>query len=272
MIIGMRRNLLPIIMLPALWLVFTVMTPPVAVLAAEQQLPRLIQTVTDQDVYEGMLELGLARTPVLDAEDCERAYENVKKCVVRIQMGNAHGSGIVWKLTPEAVVIATNQHVLEYWNDMESYVYFPQGYYMDAEVLGVSARYDVGFIAVDQKQFTHKELMGLHVARAEEEVYNRLQQGDAMFSVDAGSETQEAGFYEGTVEDTHRYIEDFEASMLYCHGFAKEGMSGGGTFDGRGYLIGMTTGGTRQNEVACVPLADIEESYEEIVHAAASDE
>lgn len=232
------------------------------------QSPHLIQTVTDQDVYEGMLALGLAETPVLEAADCGSAYKNVKSCVVRIQMGNAHGSGVIWKLTPDTVVIATNKHVLEYWKDAESYVYFQQGRYLDAGVLGVSAQYDVGFVAVDRSQFTYEELMRLNSARAAKEIYDGLRQGDAMFSVDAGSETEEARFHEGTVEDIHRYIEDFDAWMLYCHGFAREGMSGGGTFDGRGYLIGMTTGGTLENEVACVPLADIMAAYEEVVQEA----
>ena len=85
-----------------------------------------------------------------------------------------------------------------------------------------------------------------------------------MFLVDSGSETAAAQYYEGTVEDIHRYIEDFDAYMLYGHGFAKAGMSGGGTFDGRGFLIGMTTGGTLLNETAGVPLPDIVAAYEEV--------
>ena len=56
--------------------------------------------------------------------------------------------------------------------------------------------------------------------------------------------------------------------MLYGHGFARAGMSGGGIFDGYGNLIGMVTGGTLQNEIAGVPLTDLMEVYEEIKGAA----
>ena len=78
-------------------------------------------------------------------------------------------------------------------------------------------------------------------------------------------------YYEGTVEDPYKYIEDFDAYMLYGHGFAKSGMSGGGAFDGRGFLIGMTTGGTLQNETASVPLPDIIAAYDEVMENTAFD-
>ncbi|MCH5259734.1 MAG: trypsin-like peptidase domain-containing protein [Lachnospiraceae bacterium] len=231
--------------------------------------PHLIQTVTDRDIYEGMLELGFLVTPVLETPDCGLAYENVKNCVVRVQMGNAHGSGIIWEMTPEEIVIVTNKHVLDYWNEKNSYVHFLGEYDVDAQILGVSKQYDIGFLTVDSGQFNYMELQELRSARADLDVYAELEQGDLMFSIDSGSKTESAQYYEGTVEDTHLYIEDFEAYMLYGHGFAKAGMSGGGTFDGRGFLIGMTTGGTLQNETAGVPLPDIMEAYEEIMEETA---
>ena len=225
----------------------------------------LIQTVTDRDIYEGMLSLGYLTTPVLEEEDCEKAYENVKECVVRIQMGNAHGSGIIWELSPERIVIATNRHVLDYWREENSFVHFTQGYDVDAQILGTSEQFDVGFVFVDCGQFTYGELQKIRCARADMDIYDSLQQGNRMFLVDSGSERDEMRYYEGSVGDPYRYIADFDAYMLYGYGFAKAGMSGGGTFDGHGFLIGMTTGGTLQNETAGVPLPDIVEAYEEVI-------
>lgn len=246
---------------------------PAPLLVYAQELPpHLIQTVTDQDIYEGMLALGFLETPVLETPDCSLAYENVKSCVVRIQMGNAHGSGIIWEMTPDKIVVVTNKHVLDYWREESSYVHFLERYDVDAQILGVSKRYDIGFLSVDSGQFTYDELKELRSAHADLDVYEELERGDIMFSVNSGSKTESAQYYEGMVEDTHRYIEDFDAYMLYGHGFAKAGMSGGGTFDGRGFLIGMTTGGTLQNETAGVPLPDIMEAYEEIVKDAAFDD
>lgn len=227
--------------------------------------PHLIQAVTEQDIFEGKLALGYLRTPVLETEDCGRAYENVKDCVVRIQMGRAHGSGIIWEMSSERIVIATNKHVLDYWSDENSFVHFPDRFDVDASLLGVSEEFDAGFLVIACGQFTYEELQDFQCARIDTEVYDGLQSGDTMFLIDSGSETDEMQYYEGTVGDPYHYIEDFDEYMLYGHGFARAGMSGGGTFDGRGFLIGMTTGGTLQNETASVPLPDIVEAYEEVL-------
>ena len=66
--------------------------------------PHLIQSVTEQDLYEGMICLGMLECPVLQEADCEKAFENVKDCVVRVIMGNAYGSGILWELTADRVL------------------------------------------------------------------------------------------------------------------------------------------------------------------------
>jgi hypothetical protein len=227
--------------------------------------PHLIQSVTEQDIYESMFSLGFLESPVLEAEDCQKAFENVKDCVVRIQMGNAYGSGLVWQLTDDEIVIATNAHVLAYWDEADSFVYFLQGYYADAAVIGTSGQYDVGFLSVPRDQLTYEELETLHYVCADEGIYDCLEPGAQLFCVGAGSEEGALEFHEGMIGDTWKYIDSFGNDMLYGHGFAKAGMSGGGTFDGYGHLIGMICGGTQQNETASVPLPSIIEAYKEIM-------
>lgn len=233
---------------------------------AEGLPPHLIQTVTEQDIYEGMLTLGYLETPVLETEDCGLAYDNVKDCVVRIQMGKAHGSGIIWEITSDRIIVVTNRHVLAYWKEENGYVHFPQGFDVDAQILGVSERFDVGFVAVDCEQLSFEMLKEIRCARIEKTEYERLRPGSPMFMIDPGSAGETEQYYEGSVEDPNRYIEDFNAYMLYGYCYAKAGMSGGGTFDGRGFLIGMTTGGTPHNETASVPLPDLITAYEEVMH------
>ena len=232
---------------------------------AQELPPHLIQTVSEQDIFEGMLALGYLETPVLETQDCDKAYENVKNCVVRIQMGNAHGSGIIWEISSERIVIVTNKHVLDYWSEENGYVHFPQGFDMDAQFIGTSEHYDVGFVAVYSSQFTCEELQELRCARVSQNAYEGIKQGDVMFLVDSGSVEEDGRYYVGTVGEPYQYIDDLDAYMLYAHCFAKTGMSGGGTFDGYGFLIGMTTAGTAQNESASVPVQHIDLAYEEVV-------
>ena len=58
--------------------------------------------------------------------------------------------------------------------------------------------------------------------------------------------------------------EEFGAYMIYGYGYARAGMSGGGTFDAKGNFVGMISGGTAESETASVPLICIEEAYAEI--------
>ena len=98
------------------------------------------------------------------------------------------------------------------------------------------------------------------------EIFHSMMEGmvDMIEYLGAGKEEDEMIFQEAVLEDTGRYIETFGGKMLYGRGFAREGMSGGGIFDGRGRLIGLLAGGTYQNEIAGVPVDQVAEAYREI--------
>ncbi|MDE5932696.1 MAG: serine protease [Lachnospiraceae bacterium] len=237
---------------------------PLRVKAEDSQAPHLIQTVTEQDIFEGKLALGFLESPVSATGDCGLAYENVKNCIVRIHMGNAYGSGVVFQITPENVIIVTNKHVLSYWDDTVSYVQFPQGYFTQARLLGTSAEHDIGFLAVDNQEFDYRELEQLRYVHWDLDRYQAMQAGDALFCTGAGDEMDADGtdsFYQGSVGDMNYYIDDFGEYMIYGYGYAREGMSGGGTFDSYGNFIGMISGATMSGETASVPLPAILEAY-----------
>ena len=79
--------------------------------------PHLIQSVSEEDIYEGMIALDLFHSPVLREPDLEAACGNVEGSVVRIDMGKAYGSGVVFRMTQDGAVVATNRHVLAYWRE-----------------------------------------------------------------------------------------------------------------------------------------------------------
>ncbi len=239
--------------------------PAGRVQAAEPSLPpHLIQTVNAQDIYEGMLALELLTCPVLEAADVAEAYENVKNSVVRLDMGTAYGSGVILRMTADAVIIATNRHVLEYWDEASGVVWFPQGYFVDAAVIGSAAESDVGFLRVEGSELGYDALMTLRSVWVDEDFESR-EEPIKGFCVGADRREQEPVFYEAVLEKETRYIGLFQEEMLYGHGFGKEGMSGGGIFDGHGRLLGLLAGGTYQNEIAGVPADRVMEAYREIV-------
>lgn len=227
--------------------------------------PHLIQSVSAQDIFEGMIALDLAHCSVLDEEDAERACENVRDSIVRIDMGNVYGSGVIFRLTSDGVIIATNRHVLEYWREDVGVIRFPQGFYVSARALGSSQDCDVGFLKVENGEFGIETLLMLRSVPTDEKIYAALSEGDAAFCLGADQSAGEMVYQEAVVGETARYIDTFGGEMLYLHGFAKEGMSGGGIFDGYGHLIGLLAGGTWQNEVAGVPVNQVLQAYREIV-------
>lgn len=229
------------------------------------RLPHLIQTVNGQDIYEGMLALDLLTCPVLKEPDADAAYEKVKNSVVRLDMGAAYGSGIIFCLTADAVIIATNRHVLEYWDASEGVVWFPQGYYADAAVLGSAGESDVGFLRVEGSELGVDTLMTLRSVCIDAPSFEDGETQIAGFCVGTDRRDAEAVFHEAVLEREERYIDFFQEEMLYGHGFAREGMSGGGIFDCYGRLLGLLTGGTHQNEIAGVPAAKVEAAYREVV-------
>ncbi len=258
---GMKNKIICVIIFA-----LCIFSRPQMVQAKEPSLPpHLIQTVNDQDIYEGLVALGLLECDTLKEEDLLEAYEMVKDCVVRVNMGNAYGSGVIWHFTNDSVIIATNKHVLEYWDDMLGFLYFSKGYFVNARVLGTSDVYDVGFLVVDREEIGYEALESLRHVSIDADIYENLSAGDAMFCVGAGREIGDAEYHEGTVENKMKYIEEFNNEMLYGYSYARAGMSGGGVFDGYGHFIGMLTGGTQRNEIAAVPLPTVEQAWEEVL-------
>lgn len=266
MVIRMRHHWLYWAVLPILiWECFMAAAP--AVVLAEDEPPHLIQTVTEQDIYEGLLALGFLESAVLEEGNCEAAYENVKNCVVRLDMGNAYGSGIIWDMTKEQMLIVTNKHVLDYWDYESSYVHFSQNIYAAAKVLGVSEKYDIGFLTINRAEFTYEVLEQMHYVHWDMEAYQGIQPGEEMFFVGAVMEEDSkeiVAFQQGKIGNMWQYIDVFGEYMIYCYGQALPGMSGGGTFDAKGNFIGMVSGGTADGEMASVPLPVIIEAYTEI--------
>lgn len=227
--------------------------------------PHLIQTVSTQDIYEGMLALEMLCCPVLEEADSTAAFENVKNSVVLLDMGTAYGSGVIYRMTADAVIIATNRHVLEYWDDTAGVVRFPQGYFVDAAVLGNASESDVGFLRVENGDLGYETLMTLRSVCPDEAPFDDGEGQIEGFCVGADHRKQEPVFHEAVLEREERYIELFQSDMLYGHGFAREGMSGGGIFDSRGRLLGLLAGGTYQNEIAGVSVGRVAAAYRDIV-------
>lgn len=237
----------------------------VNVLAAEgEKLPPLIQTTTLEGDYKAAVSLELALTPFAREEDLEQAFENVLCSCVRIQVEGHYGSGSIYKMLENEIIIVTNRHVLQYWNE-DSYVTFFNGRASGGTLEGISEEADLGFISVSIDDFTYEELLAFRNIR----MCTNREDGEAardsrIFSIDMASKWNAPVMMEGEILSPRIYLEDFQTEMLYAEGNAVPGMSGGGIFDGHGNYLGMLTGGTLQGELAAVPGEIIVQEYRKL--------
>lgn len=233
-------------------------------LAEEAGMHSLIQTTTLEGDYQALTSLGLMNTPLSEEENIQSAYENVCPSMVRIQVDGHYGSGSIYKMLEEEIIIVTNRHVLQYF-DEDSYVTFFNGRVGNGRLLGTSEEADIGFISIPIAGFTYEELLEFRNVRSSSKIFENLKENTCFFMVDMATDRIDPVYYEGKIIDPFRFLSDFGTEMLYGEGYAKPGMSGCGMFDAYGNYIGMLAGGTLQDEIAGVPAGMIEQAYQEIV-------
>lgn len=228
---------------------------------------RLIQTVTEEDACMGMIHLGLLEAQTYEEGSVEKAMEAVKPSIVKIQVSGYYGSGTIFRITEEELVIVSSRHLLES-GDLCRVTLYTQDI-AAGTVFGISDRYDVGFVSVPLTELSYNAVMQLRHSAVDEQCYELLQEGDEMFTAGSADGVAE-NLYSGSILHTDWYIEEFDANMLYTYCNAKAGMSGGGTYDIHGHYIGMLTGGYGEETVS-LPVSVITEAYGAAVAARGSE-
>lgn len=227
----------------------------------------LIQTTSFTEEYIDAVKLGAFTMPECQAEEADSLYAEASKCVVRIVMGQYAGSGLIWCMEEEGMVIAANKHLL--CEAAYGAVTFADGMTLRAEILGYSQECDLGFLLIEREELTYEVLRNCYEVRKIEGAsrFTEAQENQNIIQI-ASSQQVEGDYYEGVVNGT-TFVPEFQAFMLETACFSKAGMSGGGVFDENGYLIGMIAGGevgaedlVREAEITySIPAWQIEEEY-----------
>ncbi len=225
--------------------------------ASQDVLGPLIQTMTQQDEYEGLLHLGFLNTNTLSQQNIKKAYEQVQPAVVGIYAGNYHGSGVIYQMEDERLIIASCKHLLRY--DETPEITFVNGYSMEGKLIYLSDQADLGFVMLEPKEIPIDTIKEIKKVSVNEQAYNQLEIDSFVFHV--GSVAKTAGsMYEGVILDTWKFFPEFNTFMIHSKCLGEPGMSGGGTFDAKGNYIGMILGG-KGEETASLPLKIIIEEW-----------
>ena len=204
--------------------------------------------------------LSVPETPVLQEENVEQAFENILPCTVRLQSGEVYGSGSIYCLTADEMIVVTAGHLLVS-NRQEWEITFYDGKKTAGRLIGVSDEADVGFIGISLSALSKEELMQLCRAKTDWDAWEKFGKNSCFFMADVISDNKQPICIQGAMVEKEMFLSDYGRAMMYGDAYAHPGMSGCGIFDGYGNFVGILSGATEQNEIAAVPLTEIEEVY-----------
>ena len=184
-------------------------------------------------------------------QDMQQYFRQV---TVQVQGPKYLGSGVIWDVAEDEMVIATAAHVTE--DNGPLTVQFGLGEPIEARLSHASDQVDVAFLRVSMVAVEEQGITW-QTARTDKEVCDRLIEGEKLLIMGSVEEAADHT-YEGSVVDPWIYLEDFDNYMLLGYAYTIPGVSGGGVFTRDGILVGILCGGNDADEIAVLPWSVME--------------
>lgn len=210
----------------------------------------ILNTASGYDFYNGILISGMHvgfLSWLTDGDQMEDAgmqvvYQLARRSIVKVVVKDAAGSGIVWEINDENIVIVSSRHLL--MKDVKAQVTFCDEESADAEIMGYSQQYDIGFLKIDGKNVTANILRDIYEAVPAENFSDEADMltQQSVLQIGADLNGTKEHFATGTILGVG-YEPVFNTNVLKTNCYSKAGMSGGGVFDTGGRLLGMISGG-----------------------------
>ena len=175
----------------------------------------------------------------LDGENAEKAQEQAERSIVRLDVqGNGaeyFGSGVIWDVAEEGIVIVTSRHLLEEGELLR--VVLPDGRETSGKTEGLCQVKDIGFVVVPEDLPEKEKVNGASSDAAEKTMLVVSLHQRIFDTLDAESPLVVLGCSEDGVGDEARHAvlkdkawfrEEFGSDIMVLECEAKPGMSGGG--------------------------------------------
>ena len=178
---------------------------------------------------------------------------NINSCV-RIYTSIGYGSGMIYNIDNNEVLIATADHVLEGFNE-NSYIEFADGAKAHGYICSEDDINDIGILSIPVMNIPEESLHNIkqvYITRdvlASEPEYLEDDYLDECIMYDLFPKDGIIVFVDGNIMSMNEYIYDFDRHML--HGISTqvtEGMSGSPIFAKDGHLLGMLLGGNDKGD------------------------
>ncbi len=182
--------------------------------------------------------------------------EKAAGVMVQINTGELIGSGIIWSMNTQSMVIVTAAHVIENAQKLE--ITLIDGTMLESRNNLWNWRTvsdcDLGIITIPMEEIPEEALSECRYVSVDKEAYDNLQTEDIILVM--GSRDSVAGnAYAGKLVESWIYMEDYTQYMMLATTYARPGMSGGGVFDQNGQFIGILSGADEQGNLAILPLS-----------------
>lgn len=189
-------------------------------------------------------------------ENIDKAVIENQAASVQVMAGDEQGSGVLWDVRDEKLIVATAAHVLAETGTGK--LLFSDGCEAEFELLHQDAEKDIAFLQTDLSAVPDETCEKIRLVSRPESCYQKLKAGAeiGLVGMDGGMPVTSTG----TVIEKSWYVADFPMEMIYMKCYAQPGMSGCGIFDVHGHLLGLLDGGNGEESVG-IPVSVVEEMY-----------
>lgn len=180
--------------------------------------------------------------------------EQGTKAMVSLEAGDLRGSGMIYNVYEDTMVVLTAAHVLAQEPDAVI-VKFADGTCLISRLYRVYEEDDLAVLAVKYEELPTS---AVKTVLTDNSKFETSVAGNTCIAM-GGSEHPGEEAFEGKILAMMTYLEDYGRNMTLAQGICNPGMSGGGLFDSRGYLLGLLSGFDEADRIAVVPLPVIQE-------------
>lgn len=213
------------------------------------------EAVTETEPVSGTVTLH--ETESKENRPNEDMQKYLEQATVRIQGEQCQGSGVVWSVEENVLVIVTAAHVVR--DNGLLTVQFAQGDPLESRLRFISDKVDVAFLEVSLEKIEEGEIPW-QAALWDREACSGLETGQELWIMGSIEEAADRT-YSGSVTQPWIYLEDFENYMLLGQAYVIPGTSGGGVFTQEGILVGILCGGNDTDQIAVLPWSVMEAAY-----------
>lgn len=234
---------------------------------------------------------------VLENANVSEAFENAKRTEVQIHVfdfslsldknditnpsvSGCFGSGNIFLIDEERIIIGTNYHVikyLDYSNENKCYVTFFNGVTKEAKLQCYDKDLDIAFLKIDPKHLDEEVKKELKSVVLDDVSNDRLSDNSIIFLIHS-KQIERSALLEKKAEDKvadtcftgiviqkEAFVESLNKNMLYINCYVEDGMSGTGTFDEYGNYVGMLEGGTEDKMAVSISYGDVKKYFKNSV-------